>query len=180
MTDPRSDITSKQGSSGWHIALDRAVRDRAGQVAYLGDLPTVSSMVRLFIAGVTDRYSEVAEGNLFPAQAAEADREACNVMALAFTGQSPGYQPAGPWNTDGGLANHVRAVLKDYLAAEALTDDTAAVAQTFAVLAHQVYGVIGKLAEDGDEDDARLSLEALAEDWTHLMLGITPVEDEPT
>lgn len=172
MTDPRSDITSKLGTSGWHIALERASGD-AASTPYLGDVETVGQVVRAFIAGICDRYAEVATGTSLAPIAAEADRAECLRLGKVFAGNDPAWQTVGAWNGKP-LADFARSVMPDHLPELADPEDT--LAQVFAVLAHRVYEVIAAFADDADEDTARTSLDGAAEDWTRLLLGL-PSQD---
>lgn len=177
MVDRRSDISSRQGSSGWHIALERASSDAKGDKVYLGDIEAVGGLVRVFVSGICERYGEVGSGAMSRDEAADADAAACRRLADIFSGKPvEGYVTVGEaWN-GAGLAKHIRLMLDGYLVDEAQTDDHAAIEQAFGVLTHQVYQAIVKFEDDGDEDDLRLSLEALADDWSHMMLGIVPTD----
>lgn len=170
MTDPRSDITSKLGTSGWHIALERA---STGERPYLGDIETVGQVVRAFVGGILDRYAEVADGTRVSIYAAVADRAECLRLGKAFAGNDPGWQTVGAWNGQP-AADFARSVMPDYLPEGGTPEET--LAQVFAVLAHRVYEVIAAFADDADEDTARTSLDGAAEDWTRLLLGL-PSQD---
>ncbi len=172
MTDSRSDISSKLGTSGWHIALERASGDTA-KTPYLGDLETVGQIVRAFIAGICDRYAQVAMNTSLSSIAAAADRAECVRLGKAFSGSDPAFQVMGAWNGQP-LADFTRTVMPDHLPDHDDSEDT--LAQVFAVLAHRVYEVISTFSEDADEDTAHTSLDGAADDWTRLLLGL-PAQD---
>ena len=65
----QSDISSKPGSSGWHIALEHA----AVEGGYLGDPKVVETLVRQFFGGVVTRYGHVVDGEMQPADASATD-----------------------------------------------------------------------------------------------------------
>lgn len=166
MTDPRSDITSKLGTSGWHIALERATADKP----YLGDVETVGQIVRAFIGGICDRYAEVCDGISVGPLAAQADRAECERLGKVFAGEDPAYQVLGPWNGQA-CADFAVATMPDHVPAGGAPAET--MAHVFAVLALHVYQV---LTDDADEEMARDRLNGAAEDWTHLLLGLPAVD----
>lgn len=172
MTDSRSDISSKLGTSGWHIALERASGD-AAKTPYLGDMETVGQIVRAFVGGILDRYAEVADGMRVSSDAAAADRAECLRLGNAFAGNDPSWQTVGAWNGQP-AADFARSVMPDYLPEGGTPEET--LAQVFAVLAHRVYEVLTMYAEDADEESAKMCLEGACEDWTYLLLGL-PAQD---
>jgi hypothetical protein len=174
MTDPRSDITSKLGTSGWHLSLERASAD--GE-PYLGDFETVVGIVRAFVAGICDRYAEVCDGTRLAMDAAAADRAECLRLGTAFAGQDPAYRTVGVWNGQP-AADFARATMPDYLPDGGTPAEV--LGQAMAVLAHRVYEVLSAYAENADDETARMSLDGAADDWTRLLMGLPPSgESEP-
>jgi hypothetical protein len=154
----KSDISSKPGSSGWHIALERTTADGH----YLGDPAVVESIVRHFIAGVVTRYGHVSDGDMAGADAAAADRAECERLGRVFAGQDDDYVAVGDWN-GAGLADALRADMDERMSGDAELDDLAAITEGLAVIAHAVYDVLRAMPVGrGEVDEAsRGKLEAI-------------------
>lgn len=152
--------------------------------AYLGDPDTVDGIVRGFIAQVLAGHTmedDKAFGKVLT--------RACIDTADVFLGTvtqgkreidpaSVKFLPVADWNRDGGgLGAWVRGRFADQIdGIEAMTDADM-LANVFAILAMAVTEVLEKAAEDDDTADAALSLDALADDWRNLVMGI-PNEDD--
>ena len=171
MTDRRSDTSSKPGSSGWHLALERASADDGKP--YLGDLETVGQIVRAFVGGICDGYAEVASGTRVAAEASAANRAECVRLGRVFAGEDDGYTTVGAWNGQPAV-DFARSVMPDHLPEGGTPAET--MAQVMAVLCLRVYEVLGMFAEDDDEESARDALDGACEDWTRLLLGL-PAQD---
>lgn len=169
MTDPKSDITSKPGSSGWHVALERATTERP----YLGDPAVVGSLIRGFVAGILNRYAEVVDGRLDPRQAASSDRAECERLGRVFAGLDDHYSPVGDWNGKG-LADALRAEMTGMLAEDAETDDLAAITQGFAVVTHRVYDALRTMpASEHPSENDKAAMQAVVDYATRLMAGVS-------
>jgi hypothetical protein len=160
----KSDIASKVGSSGWHIAVDKS----SGSKPYLGDQDVVLGLVSSLAEGVAERYSQVMSGDIDAGTAASRDRAECDRLAGIFLGENDGFETVGNWNTGGALPAFLREHL-DHLI-DIKEGDHNVVAQTFALVVHAAYQVI----QHGDEFGAHLS--ELIADIAKLLLGM-PVEE---
>lgn len=165
--DQTSDITSKPGSSGWQLALERA----SGPRPYLGDLPAVGALVRDFIASITDRYVAVCQGRSTPREAAAADGAECSRMGRIFAGHDAAYESMGEWNEGGGLAHFLAGQLEGMVADDQLRDPVLAGTQAFAILAHKIYGVLQEIPADSDGAAAQAELIELADTMARALLG---------
>lgn len=145
----KSDISSKPGSSGWHIALERATAEGH----YLGDPKVVDGLVRHFFSGVVTRYGHVADGDLDGVTAAAQDRAECERLGRIFAGHDQDYVAVGDWN-GAGLADALRADMDDRMSGEAELDDLAAITEAFAVMVHAVYDVLRSMPVGRGEVDA--------------------------
>lgn len=168
----KSDTTSKVGSSGWHIALGKASASTEAN-PYLGDPLTVDGIVRSFVKDICDRYSEVADGGMFSQDAAELDKADCERLGRIFAGEDRSYTSVGEWNGEG-VAGFCRKAMPEYLPDGGTPAET--MAQVMAVLAREVYGIIGDVNDDGDAELAGLALNGRIEDWTRMLLGLPPEE----
>lgn len=162
-----SDISSKPGSSGWHLALQAA-----GERLYLGDPESVATLVRHFVAGVCDRYAAVCTGDSTPWDASRVDGEECQLMAQIFNGNKPGFEPMGAWNTEGGLGHFLAKELEGMIAPEHLTDSETTTAQAFAILVHHVYAILQGTQTEEDVQDAHLGIDALIGEMGRALLGM--------
>jgi hypothetical protein len=168
MTDPKSDITSKPGSSGWHLALERASSGKP----YLGDPAVVGALIRGLVAGVLNRYAEVTEGRLDPLQASASDRAECERLGRVFAGLDDHYSAVGSWNGKG-LADAVRREMAGMLADDADSDDVAAITQSVAVVVHRVYEALRRMpvSESPTEED-KAALQSIVDYASRLMAGV--------
>ena len=174
MDDVKNDISSKVGSSGWHIALARAT-PAEGHHLYLGDTKVVSHLVRSFVAGICDRYAATAEGRMAPGLAPQQDQADCHRMASLFAGQADGYLPVGDWNPSG-LAAHLRLELTGLIAP--LGEDLETIAESFAVLVHSVYDAIRDHAENDDTGALQSRLSELCDQFSMLLLSVEQNDDQ--
>ena len=166
MQENQSDITSKPGSSGWHIALEKA--NGAGQ--YLGDMKVVNHIVRQFLKSVTDRSALVSEGELMPWAAGDADRQACQHMAKVFLGKEPGFAPMGAWNSEGGLGAFLSTEIQQVVAPSERIGDLAVV-QAFALITHKVYDILRTVTDENFDAQAH-QLNEIAEQFTRSLMGV--------
>lgn len=173
---PKSDTTSKQASSGWHLALEAATKGtKAGN--YLGDPDTVEGLVRAFMAGITDRYDSVSSGGMTHAEATEAAKAEVERMGAIFAGKKPTeYVSMGAWNTDGGLASWIRQTMPGKVNAD---DDALAIRDVFAGLLLTIWeGLADLQAGETTAEGLADYLDGLADDWTALLLGLPPEADD--
>lgn len=169
MNDPKSDITSKPGSSGWHVALERATTDKP----YLGDPVVVGQLVRAFVAGILNRYAEVVDGRLDRRQAAASDRAECERLGRVFAGLDDHYSPVGHWSGPG-LAAALRREMAGMLAEDADTDDLSAITQGMAVVAHRVYDALRALpVTEHPTEDGKAAMQAIVDYASGLMAGVS-------
>jgi hypothetical protein len=168
----RMDTTTKPGSSGFHIAMDKA----SGEKPYLGDPEVIESLVRALVAGAGQRFGEVADGEFDQTDAVATDRAGVLDLAAILCGQNDAYETVGDWNPNG-LAAAVRENLADSIEASAATDAVDAVQQACAILLLEVYEVMGTLAQDGDEEAAKDALTGVVGDFTNLFAGL-PVDGD--
>lgn len=166
MPENQSDITSKPGSSGWHIALEKA----SGEGQYLGDMKVVNHIVRQFLKGITDRSALVGEGKLMPWAAGDADMEACAHMAMVFLGKVPGFTPMGAWNAEGGLDAFLSTEIQELVAPFERIGELA-VAQAFAVITHKVYDIL-RTVTDENLDEHSHQMNEIAEQFTRSLMGV--------
>lgn len=173
-----SDIDSKPASSGWHLALKEATGER-----FLGDRDVVGALARHFIAGICDRYAAVCEGRAVPWEAAQADRDECKGMAALFSGKDASCTPMKRWNTSGDLGRHVAEQLEGIVAPAGLADPQSALEQCFALVAHQVYGILGDANDEASINAAQAWFASIADELTKAMLGfpsqISPAAPAP-
>lgn len=166
--DQKSDITSKAGSSGWHLALQKA----AGEGAYLGDQAVVGRLVRTFLGDLADRYVAVCSGNSTPWEASQADADACTHLAGVLNGQDPAFESMGEWNGAGGLGRFLAGQLEGMVADEHLRDPVGATTQALALVAHRAYGVLQAIEpEAAGGAKAAEQLGELADVATRAFLG---------
>lgn len=169
MNNDHSDISSKPGSSGWHLALERATAEGH----YLGDPKVVDGIVRHFFSGVVSRYGHVADGDLSPQDASAQDRAECERLGRIFAGADPDYVAVGDWNGSG-LADSFRADMDDRLSGDAELDDLAAITEAFAVMVHAVYDVLRSMPVGNGEVDpgTRTKLEAIVGYAVKMLCGV--------
>lgn len=166
------DTSTKSGSSGLHIALAKASSD----TPYLGDPKVIDGLVRSLISGSAQRNGQVIDGELSRDDAIAAEKAAVTRLANILAGNDADYETVGDWNPHG-LAAAIRKHMSASLNSSAANDDYSAVLQACANLLLEVSEVLNKLARDGDEHDAKLSLEGIAGDYTHLFAGL-PVDGD--
>jgi hypothetical protein len=166
------DTTTKAGSSGFHIAMDKV----NGQKPYLGDPEVIGALVRQVVSQTAQRIGQVADGQLEQNVAADANRDDVLALAAVLCGENDAFETVGDWNPHG-LAIAVRQNLAPSLDAEAAADDTDAVQQACAVLMLEVYEVIGTLMQDGNQEAATDALEGVIGDFTNLFAGL-PVDGD--
>lgn len=169
----RDDISSKPGSSGWHLALKRAVD---GNAFYLGDTAVVDALVRNFIGALFDRHSEVAAGTMDAELARNVDGQECEKLAAIFAGQDPAYTGVGDWNGEG-LKAYVVAHMDGLSENAAELEPEAVLLQVFVALVLECYEAITAFCANGDTQAAQERANSLAEDWVHLLMGIADPEN---
>lgn len=160
-----SDTESKQASSGWHIALEKS-----GDRHYLGSQDVVNAIVRHFIAGVCDRFSEVSSGRLVPWDAAKADREACEKVAHIMSGKDREYESMGEWN-EVGLGRHIAKQLEAIVKPEDLATPEAAIQQCCAIAVHHVYDSLSRVSDANGMSTAQENIEWVVQEMTNALLG---------
>lgn len=166
----KSDISSKPGSSGWHLALERATAEGR----YLGDPRVVETLVRHFFAGILTRYSHVADGSMAASDASAADRADCERMGRIFAGLDPDFTSVGDWN-GAGLADAFRVDMDERLSGEAELDDLAAITEGFAVMVHTVYDVLRRMPFTHGEihPKSKADMEAIVAYAVKTLAGVT-------
>ncbi|MBT5268068.1 MAG: hypothetical protein HOL70_01310 [Candidatus Marinimicrobia bacterium] len=160
----KGNITSKAGSSGWHLAMKRAHGDKP----YIGDREEVEKLVKGFIGHIFRRYDRVHDGEMTQQMMISSDQAACHEMGAIFSGKSDDYTTVGDWNDGGGLARHMRRELNHTMDTE--VDDNHMVAQFFGLIVHSVYHIIGRLAQD--DESAHDTVKELVENATNILLGL--------
>jgi len=169
MADKRSDTESKVGSSGWHIALERASKD--GGSHYLGDVAVVDGLLRAFAFDIIDRQAAVAAGALPQGEAVRDDTARAKELAAIFSGRSADYVPMPAFHP-GGLAAWIRQTIPDRLDPEG--GDDHAINAAMSLFIAEIYIAVQMQIDGRSDEDCRFKLDATIEDWTCLMLGIPP------
>jgi hypothetical protein len=169
------DIDRYQTSSGWHIALDKAAPP-AGDNFYLGDPEVVHNLVRAFVGGICERFAACGMGSMYSQEAAALDEQECRRLGEIFAGRNEEFTSIGDWNGPGVVA-FARKSMPELVPQEG--DEAQTMTQVMAVLAHEVYALLQDLVDDRDEEGCKDALEGRILDWTNLLLGLPPANDEP-
>jgi hypothetical protein len=167
MVDQKSDIASKQGSSGWHIALEKA----SGAKPYLGDTAVVDRLIREFIKGVLDRFDAVQEGKMLPAEASDMDKQSCERYGTIFVGGDGQYESIGAWNKDG-LPCMVAAKFIQDIPAMADMNQSGVVIQFFAILTHLVYQAEKRYMKSSNDDAMKNDIATIVHSAVLALVGV--------
>lgn len=128
----------------------------------LSSVTAVEKVLRQFTADVVGRYGAVGRGELTPADAATADREACEHMGEVFTGATDEPHEATDWNGKP-LADYLRGKM-----GVADEDDGAVVAQAFGIFVHHIYDCLRLV----DEEMTKAGLEENVRSFAWALTGL--------
>lgn len=170
MAEAKNDLTTKPGSSGWHLALARASSEAEG--GYLGDLAVVDGIVRRFVISAAERFTAFAGGGMSLDAVAAEDARAGRDLTLILRGSNLRYSSIGEWNDGGGLAQACRTRFGIKLGAEAQTNDFEAIFQTVGRLLQDVYGTLTAEAQKDDTDGAGPAVAAIVDSYARLFAGV--------
>ena len=130
--------------------------------------------------GVLEAWQQATPAGQQDGSDAAKVRALCEQAAKDFTGQNPAYGVMGPWNTEGGIAYHIRARMAHAWAGRPAETFEQTIAQFFAMIALDVFAFINRhLATPSDDADAQEQMNDLLRDATEVLLGL-PGTPDPT
>jgi len=158
---------SKPETSGYHIALNKALQPEDGKT-YLGDPESVDALLRTFLAERMTRRGNI--GNEADWEAAKAEEKAAfERMADIFLGKVPAeYETIGAWNEQGDIAKFCAESIG--IVRKGPEDDRAVMAAVFALLLAEVVTMTE--TEGATADDVEVHAEQSIDDWKRMLLGI--------